>query len=388
MKTRTIEMKLALGALVFLGWLPAQAAAPVIANITVLGATPQFSIHSDLGLTNQIQYSTNLGLANWTVLTNVVVTQSPYLFVDVNAPPAPFRFYRVAALNQTNNPTPPGMVLIPAGSFTMGDWFSEGWGDDLPLHDVSVSAFSMDRYEVTKALWDEIYNWAILNGYDFDNTGSGKAATHPVQAVSWYDAVKWCNARSEKEGKTPAYYTDAALSARYRQGQVNVQNNWVNWSAGYRLPTEAEWEKAARGGAAGHRFSWSDTNEITHSRANYYSTTEDAYDTSPTRGNQPTFAVDSHPYTSPVGYFASNDYGLYDMVGNVSEWCWDWYAEGAYSSGSPTDPRGPSAGLFRVDRGGRWDRKAFFVRTAYRDYYSPTFGDNVMGFRLVLPLVQ
>ena len=388
MKTLKNEMKLALGALTFGVWITAQAAAPIVANMKVLGATPQFSIQSALGITNQIQFSTNLGPANWTVLTNIVVTQSPYLFVDLSAPPKPSRFYRVAALNQTNDPTPAGMVLIPAGNFTMGDAFVEGFGDDLPLHSVSLSAFYMDRYEITEALWDEVYNWAVSNGYSFDNTGSGKATTHPVQTVSWYDCVKWCNARSEKEGRVPAYYTNAEHTAVYRGGQTDLQNDWVNWAAGYQLPTEAQWEKAARGGLSGHRFPWADVEEITHSRANYSSSTDYAYDTSPTRGYHPTFAVGNFPYTSPAGYFAPNGQGLYDMMGNVSEWCWDWYDANAYLSGTATDPRGPTSGSFRVDRGGRWDRNAFLGRTAFRDYYSPTFSDNVMGFRSVLPAGQ
>ena len=90
----------------------------------------------------------------------------------------------------------------------------------------------MDRYEVTKALWDQVYAWAIQHGYSFDNGGSGKAANHPVQTVNWYDVVKWCNARSEIEGMTPAYYTSPALTSVYRLGQVNVQNDGVKWNAG------------------------------------------------------------------------------------------------------------------------------------------------------------
>jgi formylglycine-generating enzyme required for sulfatase activity len=209
----------------------------------------------------------------------------------------------------------------------------------------------MDRYEVTKALWDEVHSWAIANGYSFEFGAQGKAANHPAHTMTWYDAVKWCNARSEKEGRVPAYYTSALQTTVYRSGQVNVDNSWVKWCTGYRLPTEAEWEKAARGGSSGQRFPWGNT--ITHSQANYYSSTSNAYDISPTRGYHPTFTGVS-PYTSPVGYFGANGYGLYDMAGNVWEWCWDWYSSSYYSSSPGTDPRGPISGSYRVFRGGGW----------------------------------
>jgi sulfatase modifying factor 1 len=359
-----------------------QAAAPVITNITMAGATPQFAVQSDLGITNQIQSCTNLSQTNWGVLTNLLVEQSPYWFVDVAAPPASQRFYRVLALG-TNSPVPDGMALIPAGSFTMGNCMdsSEGYFDELPLHPVYLSAFYMDKYDVTKSLWDTVYQWAIAHGYTFDYAGSGKASSHPVQAIDWYDCVKWCNARSEMEGKTPAYYTDAGLGVRYRSGQVAP---YVSWSSGYRLPTEAEWEKAARGGASGHRFPWSDADTITWSRANYYAYPSGySYDVNPTSGYHPTFATDGYPYTSPVGYFAANGYGLYDMAGNVWEWCWDWY--GSYSSGSQTDPRGPASGSYRVARGGGWDDGAFRCRAAGRGTYYPTDSYFYIGFRSVLP---
>ncbi len=280
---------------------------------------------------------------------------------------------------------PPNMALIPAGSFTMGNSMATNEGDsyELPLHTVYVSAFSMDKYEVTKVLWDEVYQWAIAHGYSLEYGAQGKANNHPAHSMTWYDAVKWCNARSEKEGRTPAYYTDAGLSARYRIGQVAP---YVNWSSGYRLPTEAEWEKAARGGASGYRFPWADTDNITHSRANYYSSLSDAYDTSPTRGVHPTFNDGVYPYTSPVGYFPPNGYGLYDMAGNVLEWCWDWY--GGYSSGPQTDPRGPTSGSYgsyRVFRGGSWFYLARFCRSAYRYYSDPAYRGDDIGFRVVMP---
>ena len=301
---------------------------------------------------------------------------------SVNLPAKLFSNVRVS-ITASDDTAPPSMALIPAGSFTMGNSFSagEGYSFELPLHSVYVSAFYMDRFEVTKALWDDVYAWAITHGYSFEYGAAGKAASHPAQSMTWYDSVKWCNARSEKEGRVPAYYTDAGLSVRYRTGQVAP---YVNWSSGYRLPTEAEWEKAARGGSSGRRFPWSDTDNITHSQANYYSSTSYAYDTSPTRGYHPTFSGVS-PYTSPVGFFAANGYGLYDMAGNVWEWCWDWYSSTYYSSSQGSDPRGPTSGSYRVVRGGAFHSDAFYCRAAARNYYGPAYGNNGIGFRSVLP---
>ena len=278
------------------------------------------------------------------------------------------------------------MVWIPAGAFTMGDTFNEGSSIERPTHTVYVSGLYMDKYEVTKALLDEVKAWNGGNGYSYDYDGSAKATNHPIHSLNWYDMVKWCNARSQKEELTPCYYINAGLSVIYKTGQVDP---FVKWDAnGYRLPTEAEWEKAARGGAGGHRFSWSDANTITHSRANYYSSSSYAYDISPTRGYHPTFAVGTQPYTSTVGYFAPNGYGLYDMTGNVAEWCWDWHSISYYSVSPATDPRGPASGQFRVVRGRRCSDDAYYNRCTYRGGLLlnaiPSYPYDGFGFRSVL----
>ena len=292
-------------------------------------------------------------------------------------------FYRVRGVPSTNSALS-GMALIPAGDFTMGDTFGEGYSDELPLHTNYVSAFYMDKYGVTKALWDEVYNWATNHGYSFEYGAQGKATNQPVQYVTWYDCVKWCNARSERAGQTPAYYTNAVQTAVYRTKIIDLATNWVNWTSGYRLPTEAEREKAARGGASGQRYPWGDT--ISWSQANYYSQPASAggypYDLNSTAGYNPAYTNGTTPYTSPPGALPANGYGLCDMAGNVWEWCWDWY--GPYPSGSQVDPLGPASGRYRVGRGGSWDDYPYNCRISYRYDDYPTYQRDYLGFRCVL----
>lgn len=266
---------------------------------------------------------------------------------------------------------------MPVGPFQRGDNFNEGSTDERPVHIVQMPGFFMDKTEVTRELWEQVKAWGNNNDYSISG-GSYKGEGHPVHSVDWYDAVKWCNARSEREGLTPCYYTDDAHTLVYRTGDVNIGNSKVDWSAdGYRLPTEAEWEMAARGGRTGQRFPHGDT--ISHADANFRNSGGESYQTG-TTGYHPIWGSD----TAPVGSFPANDYGLYDMAGNLWEWCWDSYDSGYYASpGSLSDPKGPDTGSYRVLRGGDWSGNAGSCRCAERGNNSPGNAYNISGFRTV-----
>lgn len=298
-------------------------------------------------VTCRVQHATTLmGVSNWTDYAGQAVTNL------------------LMAARLFDFTAPSGMVFIPGG-------INVGTDPDFGAYSLKVSSFYMDRIEVTKAMWDEIYAWAIAQGYAFDNAGSGKAANHPVHSVSWYDCVKWCNARSEREGRPAVYYTDVGLTQVYRAGQV--LNPHVKGTAiGYRLPTDVEWHYAARGGLVGKRFSWGD--RIDHSRANYYGYPPGyPYDTGYT-GFDTRYTDGVTPYTSPVGSFAANGYGAYDMAGDLREWCWNWYP--GYE------------GAARVIRGGSWADVACDCQVGFRSYRGPDYGSHFLGFRAVLPAGQ
>ncbi len=338
------------------------------AGLTISGA---------LGNSYTVQTASSLTPSNnWQTLATVVLSNNPYLWIDTSAPESTTRFYRVIPTVATNAPPPSGMVLIPAGSFIMGD--SLDGESDAPTNTIYVNALYMDSTLVSYSLWQQVYQWAVNNGYAFDDGGSANAANQPVESINWYDALKWCNARSQLSGAPPVYFIDAGLTQIYETSDLAPYVNWS--SAGYRLPTEAEWEKAGRGGLLGNRFPTGNT--ISQNQANYYGDPLDyIYDLGPA-GYNPAFGNGLGVDTSPISYFPANGYGLYDMAGNLAEWCWDWY--GSYINGVQSNPHGPSAGTFRVLRGGSWLISACNCRTANRSYYYPALGGDGYGFRCVL----
>ena len=226
------------------------------------------------------------------------------------------------------------MALIPAGSFEMGDSKDEpeAWMKrSLPVHTVELDALYMDVNEVTMSQFKQFVE---ESGYAYEGNWNEVAKYSPTDKhpMIW---VTWDNAAA-----------------------------YAKW-AGKRLPTEAEWEYAARGGLSGKRYPWGD--ELTHDDANYWGT-----------GGK-----DKWEYCAPVGSFESNGYGLYDMAGNVWEWCSDWFGGGYYATSPLKNPTGPTTGNQRVLRGGSWYYGTFYLRAAFRGNNSPTLPYNFNGFRCV-----
>jgi formylglycine-generating enzyme required for sulfatase activity len=263
-----------------------------------------------------------------------------------------------------------GMVYIEGGYYMMGSPGTEpGRIKDEVLHQVKVSPFYMGKYEVTLAEYKEVMGVDIYHERDsryIKPPDSTDYPNIPAVHVSWHDAVEYCNRRSELEGLRPAYRIEEAAD-----GEGNREVIWDRGSDGYRLPTEAEWEYACRAGSAGPFNMGMD---ISRGQANY----DGSYGyNSNAKGDWRLSSIG----TKDVGNYAPSKWGLYDMHGNVWEWCWDWYGE--YPLWPQSDPGGPDSGVYRVLRGGSFYNTPQALRSAFRNYIRPTGWDRYTGFRVV-----
>jgi formylglycine-generating enzyme required for sulfatase activity len=265
------------------------------------------------------------------------------------------------------------MVAIPGGTFEMGDHAGAGLTHERPIHSVTLGAFFMDKYEVSNTKFADYLNNTTVtvsggNVYQVGGAGqyicylsnglthNGSAFVidagkdhHPVVNVTWHGAALYCNYLSTLNGRTPCY-DETTFNCDFT-------------ADGFRLPTEAEWEYASRGGehTPYYQYPWA-SDSITSSDANY------------------DYNIGT---TVDVGSYAANGYGLYDMAGNAWEWCNDWHDSSYYSNSPSTNPTGPASGSYRVVRGGSWRSSATDLRCAYRAYNFPTYGTTYIGFRVV-----
>ncbi|MBI9104603.1 MAG: SUMF1/EgtB/PvdO family nonheme iron enzyme [Spirochaetales bacterium] len=339
---------------------------------------------TDGAVSYSVKYaSTEAGLTGAVAIEDLTVSEYLYpreLAYDEEV------WWQVTAVNDTGDefvsgnysfvaPPPPPivtMVSINGGTFTMGDTWGDGYSVETPTHSVTVSDFYLAETEVTFETWEEVYDWAVANGYSFANTGragddgtsGGDTADEPATYINWRDVMVWCNAASEYDDRTPVYTYNSAVIRDSSDSNGTACDNaaWDNTADGYRLPTEAEWEYAAKGGD-------SDTDS-------------GEYAGSSTIDEVAWYSGNSGSDTKTVGTKDANELGLYDMSGNVWEWCWDWY--GSYTSDTETDPTGPSSGSTRVLRGGGWLDSASFCRVAGRGGNFPGAEHDGIGFRPAL----
>lgn len=304
-------------------------------------------------------------------------------------------------VNAITNPNAIDLQYVHGGAYSMGDIkneFPNNMYGMKPAHFVEVDSFFIGKNEITYEQWTTIRAWAASNGYTdlIEGARGGGASedaqnrcvesTQPVTTVSWYDAVKWCNALSEKEGLTPCYYTDTTRTAVYRTGIINLNNDCVEWNAGgYRLPTEAEWEYAAKGGPHTHNYSYSGSNRHTMGgNESWFFDYGWCYLFSDHAGDI------TYQRTIPVGSLLPNELGLYDMTGNVMEMCWDYYDPAYYQycldntvADNPHGSVSPPDSSIRITRGGEWNNHdILYLLNAVRYPYWADNRHTNAGFRI------
>lgn len=269
----------------------------------------------------------------------------------------------ILEISELRTEIPDNFVLVSGGTFQMGSSEDEAWrSNDETQHEVTVSDFYISTYELTQAEYQAVMS---------SNPSSFSGNNLPVENISWFDAVAYCNAKSTLEGLTPVYTIDGSTVT------------WDRSANGYRLPTEAEWEYACR---AGTTTPFNTENSPSTDEVNYYGhypyEIEENYFS---QGNLDTTPGQYRETTVDIGSFSPNALGLYDMHGNVSEWVWDYY--GVYSTEAQTDPTGAESGTLKVYRGGGWNDFAKNMRSAYRATMAADKSSFNIGIRLVLNAV-
>lgn len=324
------------------------------------------------------------------ITAGVLVVVSTSLFLIWNSS----RLSRTTQGDDGGNPDASNMVSVPGGSFVMG---SMDYDNEKPPREVRLNAFKISAFETTVDNFNdfvqatgyktvaETEGWAWLFGNEgwkkqpdlhWKHGAGGELRpqseyNHPVLYLCWYDVLMYCNWKSQREGLRPYYIIDTSQKDP-NNAAVDDTKKWTvrtdRSSDGYRLPTESEWEYAAGGGGKQHKFAWGDNAPSGKQGGNIADWTTAYY-------------KDNYLYTAPVGLYAPNAFGLYDMSGNVWEMCWDWYADNYYGQESD-NPQGPSMGFIRIMRGGSWFDQVPGCRTTARMGIVPNACNSFAGFRL------
>jgi formylglycine-generating enzyme required for sulfatase activity len=344
------------------------ATVPTVSNVKVTPGTRQITISYDLSADGNCKVTmlvSNNGGTNYTIFpthtTGAIGNEvTPGTVKQITWYPAQdgmtigsnYKIKLIARDNPSPDTQPAGFITVEGGTFNNG------------TSDVTVSTFYLEKTEITQGEY-----LAVMGTNPSNFTGTDRLKL-PVEKTTWFNAIEYCNRRSMQENLTPCYSYKVGTT-EYGTNPGNWPSGWsgtagnhtnfsCDWTAnGYRLPTEMEWMFAARGGNSTHNYTYSG---------------------SPTIGDVAWYYDNAGSTTHPVATKNANELQLFDMSGNVWEWCWDIY--GAYPSGAQTDPHGPSSGTSRVRRGGSWNGDASYCTVSRRGYNGATVSNVYIGFRV------